>query len=933
MRAFSLVLVGLVLAGILSGVLYSTPNAAATSTTTWTSTADFDAGIKSQTQVPRNWFINNGVSQPENFINSPAAEYYNGRTYIAFQGPDSTGNAHRPTPYVTYYDHAASAWGPVVRVVAQGPLTDDDHGAPALLVDASGYIHVFYGAHAKPLKHARSTNSGDISTWTVGADAVADLFTYPHPFLMANGDIYVVGRTNPGGVPDGGNGIYVKSTDGGTTWGAENTILTVKADNGTYIGIAERYGTKVYLTWSTSERKHAYVAYLETADGNMYCKASPDVNLGTTITQAEADANCKVEDSLTKNADFGAIHLDTNGIPYVIYRLQDLSNVWNHRFSYWTGAAWTAPVTITVAKAQGNYADFIVNSATDIEAYLTASGFTGTGPAPIVVDRGGDIERWDWNGAVWSKTSTILYEKQVAFTLNNAQIVRNFNAGLRVVFTETYVDNYAFDVSDNVKVYAYSGSTFVTRSDTPGDPDVETDTDSPPITAGQVQLGSGLGDAFNTADADGITRKWHLGRYIGVGTDAGLTRADASMQSASKGYLRMQTGSGATDGWGVISDTTISGDFDVRVKPARSGSESSVNFFLSVLNEDVLKPESSGTVDGVVYQQFWQTGTGGDRRFTAYSITNGAYTGVGAMTQFTAGNSFDRWLRITRVGNAIKWYYNTTGSETTWTQDESATFTFAGASHAVLSVNANTGRIPAWNTDSFQFVSTTLDAGGYRTSGSWTSPAVSVPSSGSAATVRLTHSSLSSTYAIDRVEIRSGGVVRKTWEDDITGGTSTDLSVGPGLTVSGSVDVVVTLKGDGAGTPVLESVELVTESFGGGTIHGVSARFGTIVDGQRVEFFDRSISDLPIVERKWVFGDGTVSNLSDPVHVYAFAELWASYGVSFRACNSDGVCDFTAATLTLLNWPLVVLLSSLSLMALLAAGAAWRRRRVRRARA
>src|SRR3990172_7425588 len=95
----------LVIAGLLSGVVLIAPPAAAVSTTTWTSTADFDAGTKSQTQVARNWFATNGVSQPNNFINYPSAEFYNGRTYIVYQGPNSAGVATTPSPWITYYNH------------------------------------------------------------------------------------------------------------------------------------------------------------------------------------------------------------------------------------------------------------------------------------------------------------------------------------------------------------------------------------------------------------------------------------------------------------------------------------------------------------------------------------------------------------------------------------------------------------------------------------------------------------------------------------------------------------------------------------------------------------------------------------------------------------------------------------------------------------
>src|SRR3990167_4985300 len=137
----------LVIAGLLSGVVLVAPPAAAVSTTTWTSTADFDAVTKSETTVARNWFATNGVSQPENFINYPSAQFFGGRTYFAWQGPNAAGSARNPVPYVTYYDHASENWGDRIRVTGTGFSTDDDHGATILFINSNGTIHILFGPH------------------------------------------------------------------------------------------------------------------------------------------------------------------------------------------------------------------------------------------------------------------------------------------------------------------------------------------------------------------------------------------------------------------------------------------------------------------------------------------------------------------------------------------------------------------------------------------------------------------------------------------------------------------------------------------------------------------------------------------------------------------------------------------------------------------
>src|SRR3989304_5593475 len=93
----------LMIAGLLSGVVLVAPPAAAASTTTWTSTADFDAGAKQEPMGARNWFATNGGSQPGNWIVYPMAAFFNGRTYVVWQGPNSAGAATVPSPYIAYY--------------------------------------------------------------------------------------------------------------------------------------------------------------------------------------------------------------------------------------------------------------------------------------------------------------------------------------------------------------------------------------------------------------------------------------------------------------------------------------------------------------------------------------------------------------------------------------------------------------------------------------------------------------------------------------------------------------------------------------------------------------------------------------------------------------------------------------------------------------
>ena len=842
----------IVIAGLLSGVVLVAPPAAAVSTTTWTSTADFDSGTKAEGIVARNFFATNGVSQPNNFINYPSAAYFNGRTYVVYQGSED-GGAHTPDPYATYYDHATATWATPVKI-ANGPLTDDDHGAPTILVDASGFLHVFYGAHTHPMRYSRSTSPESIAAWTA-QPAIWDLLTYPKPILVGSTIYLFVRECNAPGTYCWQD--YTASTDGGATWGARTKVVDF-GSGGIYAGPMELWTDRVFIewTWDSGGRQSAYVGYLNTTSATMLCKGSPDTNLGAVIDQTEANASCRIETTAAGHGNFGSVHMDTAGNPYTIYSRTWPSSSWNYRFSQWTGAAWSAAANITTSKHQENHCDFVVTSSSSATALCTRSGWVATG-------RGGSIEKWTWDGATWTNAGTVLNDLYTLASLNTPQAVFNRDSAVQWVFTEVRTDAFTSADDDSLSLYAYSGTAFVTRADAAGTYGAETTTDDPQVAAGAMELASGKGDAFALADSDSYTTRWHIGRFRS-GTDGKTEVTDIATNQAGALYLSTTTGSGGTDAFGVISEFTFTGDFDVQETGERIAADSSVYLYMAIWNEDVLSYSTSGTVDGVMYEQFWQSGSGGDRRFTAYKVTNGAPTGVGAMTQFTGANSFDRNMRITRVGSTITWYYNATGSSS-WTQDETTSFSFSGSSHVSIWVSANPTRNVQWRILTVALPTVTLDAGGFLSSGSWTSPTVSA---GKLERITLGHSGLSATYAIDAVEVLDGGAVMETFDTDITSGTSTTLT--PTLAFRSSPQVRVTLKGDGAGTPILESVEIdVTAGEGvlpGRPVPGFAYDAG--LWGCTVSFTDATYGDVNVTEWAWDFGDGATSRERNPVHTF-----------------------------------------------------------------
>ncbi|GAH24834.1 unnamed protein product, partial [marine sediment metagenome] len=108
-----------------------------------------------------------------------------------------------------------------------------------------------------------------------------------------------------------------------------------------------------------------------------------------TVSETESRDYCEVHNSTGSVVNVVRMDLDSDDNPYFVYLNGDES----YNFTYWTGSAWTTPTIITYCDDLFDSIEILVNSPTDIETYLTTNG---TVEFPT---RGGDLERWDWNGA------------------------------------------------------------------------------------------------------------------------------------------------------------------------------------------------------------------------------------------------------------------------------------------------------------------------------------------------------------------------------------------------------------------------------------------------------------------------------------------------------------------------------------------------------
>ncbi|MFX0125657.1 MAG: BNR-4 repeat-containing protein [Candidatus Hodarchaeota archaeon] len=383
--------------------------------------------------------------------NYPAAYYYNNRTYIVFQG-DLDLSGHDLDAHITYYDHENDTWSGIYYV---GPNystlkeEQDNHGPPALWVDNSGYIHVVYGSHNTPLKHTKSKNPEDITSFIDQLYITNTRATYPTiGYDSANDIVYIVYRRQ-----DAVDSpiVYRNSTNNGQTWSDEQVIMDLN-NYYAYFGIGEldpNNNELFHLAWEMENRitfddRDIHYVSLNITSGILYNASG--YNLGTSLSNSEIFTSCLVFDTGNNIAETPDVHVDSNSYPYIIYT-QARSGVgsWT-AFIYWNGSAWSDSVNITENTNDIIYmgTDFIIYDSTNITAFLSE-------------DR--DMSRYTWDGNSW------IFQEKIAYGVGNyALTFSTVPAGgnhdeLQVIFSE-----YREEQKVHILAYAWGVNGLVQRN-------------------------------------------------------------------------------------------------------------------------------------------------------------------------------------------------------------------------------------------------------------------------------------------------------------------------------------------------------------------------------------------------------------------------------------------------------------------------------------
>ena len=306
------------------------------------------------------------------YVISPHAVAQAGTVFCAFQ--NTSGQ-----PVAMAYDVAKKNWSGPVKVSAHG-LGRDTHGNPSLCIDGKGHLHVFYGCHGSPMRHARSARPLDITTWQEQPPPTPRA-TYPQSMRLADGALCLLYRAGGHMAP----WCLRTSTDDGATWGKPEPIIEMrrkprdpraaaysnffpgpdgktihcfwshKDDNAARVKGDRRHPWRPLKYKGLNEAVYRYNTYYIRRDPDGAWRNAAGQKVGLPVSKAEADARCMVYDSGDEFTLLGyrsRIAADANERPYVkIYtgvvdwttgmdKPRVVHVPMRHRFAHFAGGRW-----------------------------------------------------------------------------------------------------------------------------------------------------------------------------------------------------------------------------------------------------------------------------------------------------------------------------------------------------------------------------------------------------------------------------------------------------------------------------------------------------------------------------------------------------------------------------------------------------------------
>jgi hypothetical protein len=348
------------------------------------------------------------------WFSDPRAVYYEGkhkRTYIGWI--DNYGDIH-----IAFYDHTNNEIN--AHVIYDG-LEIDDHNNPSILIDHSGYLHVFFNTHfqgKKPIYHIKSKQPEDISSWQElkelylndderyrDAKSLSHTYTNPVQLKSENDKIYLFWRgvnLNP---------TYATSNDDGNKWTKGRLLFLPEEGLEKKVPYTKVYSdgtSKIHFTFTSTHPHNTtpntlYYAYYEAGS---FFKASgekiKDLN-ALPLRPSELDLIYQSKNEKVWNWD---IAQDKNG--NAVLGFATFEDTQNHIYNYstWQNSKWVNHKLVN----SGNWFPEDQQTNTQPEPYYSGGlSFNHENPniiyLSIKTNNIFEIEKWTTNnhGETWAK--------------------------------------------------------------------------------------------------------------------------------------------------------------------------------------------------------------------------------------------------------------------------------------------------------------------------------------------------------------------------------------------------------------------------------------------------------------------------------------------------------------------------------------------------
>lgn len=259
-----------------------------------------------------------GSGRATAYIESPKIITFRGKTHVTWLDTPPEGFRIK----IRTLDHATGQWGEAVTV---GEAVDN-HGGPALTVDAEGYLHIVYYSHHHPFRYHRSVRPNDASAWSPMEQFGTDL-TYPTLVCAQDGTLILTARRSYEKDPWE---LELWRKPPGGAWTRQGAILKSERINYSQYAASMSWAPDhrgLVLTFRVYEQpsydsppvSYTWIGCMRSPDEGRTWQKLDGTPIPSPATIATADVVFRTQSADGRRAEAGATVIDAHGQPYFAY--------------------------------------------------------------------------------------------------------------------------------------------------------------------------------------------------------------------------------------------------------------------------------------------------------------------------------------------------------------------------------------------------------------------------------------------------------------------------------------------------------------------------------------------------------------------------------------------------------------------------------------